>query len=138
MNNMKRIFASVTLIAALVLTPGCAHLFQKNQPVQNANTALGLGAAAWHQYVQVERSRCDEDTPCLERLTARDAKALESIQLAEQHVDDLALAISVGNKLKAGEHLDALEQIVMGLDPQHFRDTFDVLWSLRRQVAEMQ
>lgn len=135
---MKSIFSTIALLITMATASGCAHLFQKNQPVQNADTAIRLGAMAWHQYVQVERSRCDEDTACLARLTERDAKALEIIIVAEQHVDDLALAIEVGDELKAGEHLDALEKLVMGLDPQHFRDTFDVLGSLRRQVAEMQ
>lgn len=110
----------------------------RGAPTRNAETAIRLGAAGWHQYVNIEKSRCDKDAACLEKLSERNDKAQAILKIARGHVKDLALAIEVGNKVKARDYLSALEALVQGLDPAHFQDTFNVLGSLRDRVEEME
>ena len=135
---MNKKFKSLSLIALLLVSTSCANLFKRGEPTRNAETTIRLGAAAWHQYVNLEKTRCRKDTACLERLGERDAKAKEVLRVAGGHVQDLALAIKVGNKAKAREYISALEALVQGMDPEHFRDTFNVMGSLRDRVDEME
>lgn len=134
---MNRTLASIVIIAALVFSTGCGGLFQRGEPTQNAHTAIRLGSVGWNSYVRIERARCDKNKDCLATLAERNTQAKEILRVATQHVKDIELAIEVGDKVKAGKHLDALEELVTGLDPEHFRDTSELIGSMRRQIAEI-